>query len=178
MTFVDKRESDLEKTTKAWMAAQTSAEAAVRAGDASALKAVQGHLPADPYTDVLKGDFSAAVMREGFAKKFPAAGLPDSVTDRMRADIPKLKQTDARLQAMGKKCGQAADAISRLQVKPRDAKKAVKLLKLPDALAVKLVPILALDDVKGARLLAELAKQNKIALDGREAVAKLRRAGI
>lgn len=177
MTFVEKREHDLARALKDWQSWRTEAETAAKAGKATELKALQDKPPGGAYDDVLKGDYSNHLTTR-FAKEFPPADLPSTFTNRMKKDMSALKESDKRLQASGKKCADAEAAVAKLQARARDAKKAAALLKLPASLAAKLPPILALDDAKAAKQLGELAKQNKIDLDGAEAMAKLRKAGI
>ena len=177
MTFAEKRGHDLERALKEWQSWRADAEAAAKAGKAAELKALQDKPPGGAYEDVVQGDYSDHLTAK-FAKDFPPAYLPKSVTDRVKKDMHVLKESDKQLLASGKKCADVAATVAKLTVKARDAKKAAALLKLPASLAAKLQPILALDDAKAARQLGELAKLNRIDLDGTEAMAKLKKAGI
>ncbi|HZV93429.1 MAG TPA: hypothetical protein VFF72_09440 [Caldimonas sp.] len=151
---------------------------AVAARDASRLKQLQANPPAIPPDEkLLKGTLNNDMMVR-FTHDFHLDGFSRAFRDEVLADAARMKQADKDGQKSGQEWKDILATVAKLSIVPRDAKKAAAVLGLPAGASAKLQPVLELDAGAMPKALESLGKQFKVDLDGKDALAKLRKNGV
>jgi len=161
---------------------QTSqaAEAAVKARDASALKAAQEEAKTTPDLpkDVLEGKQLKKYVNE-FLSKYDLDGFSKGLLDEMAKDRATVVDPyDQRAQEISTELKKLKEHILKLAIEPPNAAKATATLGFKANFNVKVEAALKLDEAKMAKALEEIAKQAGAKATGKELVEKLRKAKL
>ena len=173
----ERNEDVLKKRLKVWQDWEGAAKQAAAGHDDAGLKKQQSSPPAGGHEASLKGDVYKNMLT-AFAQKYRVAQFSKSFRARIAKESPDLLAADKSQQAIAKQIEAIRERVKKLSVAARDAKKAASLLKLPAGAVSKLATILEMDEAKMAKALEDLGSASKVEIDGKQAVATLKKGGV
>ncbi len=179
ITDFDAATSRLESFIKGMRASKAKADAAVKARDAAALKAVKDNFSKVVIDeDVLRGKLLFKRTNE-FMSKYDLDTLSRDFIDEMARDrATTINEYDKRSQAMMQEAKKIQDDMDKLAVEPPNAVKATAVLGFKANFIAKVEAALKADPAKLGKALEDIAKLAGVPATGKELLEKLKKAKL